>query len=97
MKASNDLGRDPIIGLVARLAVVLVAQVVNVLYSIIDRMFIRRCPEIGGVALAGVWGMRPHRHPAVLLWDSHRPGRVDSHGHADGGQGDGGGSTANGQ
>lgn len=55
MKASNDLGRDPIIGLVARLAIpAMVAQVVNVLYSIIDRMFIGNIPEIGGMALAGV-------------------------------------------
>lgn len=55
MKRANDLGKDPINGLVLRLAVPsMVAQFVNVLYSLIDRMYIGNIPEIGDIALAGV-------------------------------------------
>lgn len=55
MKASTDLGKDPISSLVFRLAIpAMIAQFVNVLYSIIDRMYIGHIPNIGAVALAGV-------------------------------------------
>ena len=38
-----------------RLAIpAMMAQFVNVLYSIVDRMYIGNIPEIGGTALAGV-------------------------------------------
>lgn len=54
MARQNDLGRDDIKKLVLRLAVPsMLAQLVNVLYSIVDRMFIGNIPEIGGIALAG--------------------------------------------
>lgn len=50
----NDLGRDPVGRLVFRLAVPsMLAQLVNVLYSIVDRMYIGNIPVIGDVALAG--------------------------------------------
>lgn len=55
MKLQNDLGNDKISSLVLRLAVpTMVAQFVNVLYSIVDRMYIGNIPLIGDMALAGV-------------------------------------------
>lgn len=53
MKKTNDLGRDPVRGLVLRLAVpTMLAQLVSVLYSIVDRMYIGA--GVGDLALAGV-------------------------------------------
>lgn len=55
MKVSTDLGRDSIPSLVLRLAIPsMIAQFVNVLYSIIDRIYIGHIPQIGNLALAGV-------------------------------------------
>ena len=55
MKLSNDLGNDSVLGLVFKLAVpTMLAQLVNLLYSIVDRMYIGHIPEIGSIALAGV-------------------------------------------
>ena len=55
MKSSADLGRDSVSSLVLRLAIpAMIAQFVNVLYSIIDRMYIGHIPSIGAQALAGV-------------------------------------------
>lgn len=55
MRTSTDLGKDPVSSLVFRLAIpAMIAQFVNVLYSIIDRMYIGHIPEIGELALAGV-------------------------------------------
>lgn len=54
MKIENDLGRDDIKKLVLRIAIPsMLAQFVNVLYSIVDRMFIGNIPVIGEQALAG--------------------------------------------
>ena len=53
-KGTTDLGRDKIGGLLFKLALpAIVAQVVNVLYNIIDRIFIGRLPN-GETAIAGV-------------------------------------------
>ena len=50
-----DLGKDSILGIVLKLAIPsMLAQFVNVLYTIIDRMFIGNIPEIGEIALAGI-------------------------------------------
>ena len=55
MKRTNDLGKDPVYRLVLRLAIpTMLAQLVNVLYSIVDRMYIGNIAEVGGLALAGV-------------------------------------------
>lgn len=55
MRKENDLGGDSVKRLVIRLAIpTMIAQFVNILYSIIDRMYIGNIPEIGDVALAGV-------------------------------------------
>lgn len=55
MRRTNDLGKDSMLPLIIRLAVpAMLAQLVNVLYSIIDRMYIGNIPVVGDVALAGV-------------------------------------------
>ncbi len=55
MKTSVDLQNDSISSLVLRLAVpAMIAQFVNILYSIIDRIYIGHIADIGGLALAGV-------------------------------------------
>lgn len=55
MRRENNLGTDAMFGLVLRLAIpAMLAQFINVLYSIVDRIFIGNIPEIGSMALAGV-------------------------------------------
>lgn len=55
MKIENDLGNDDIKKLVMRIAIPsMLAQFVNVLYSVVDRMYIGNIAEIGETALAGV-------------------------------------------
>ncbi len=55
MAHENDLGRDSVPALVLRLAVPsMIAQFVNILYSIIDRIYIGNIPGNGALALAGV-------------------------------------------
>ena len=55
MKQEKDLGSGPVFRLVLGLAVpTMLAQLVSVLYSIVDRMYIGNLPEIGDLALAGV-------------------------------------------
>jgi len=55
LRKKNDLGRDAMPGLLLRLAVpTLLAQLINVLYSIVDRMFIGHIAGSGSLALAGV-------------------------------------------
>lgn len=54
-KRENNLGADDIKKLVIRLAIpAMLAQFVNVLYSIIDRMYIGNITHVGETALAGV-------------------------------------------
>ncbi|MEG2117056.1 MAG: MATE family efflux transporter, partial [Clostridia bacterium] len=55
MRKENDLGNDNITALLFKLAIPsMIAQFVNVLYSIVDRIFISNIPLIGDLALAGV-------------------------------------------
>ncbi|MBM6828563.1 MATE family efflux transporter [Anaerotignum lactatifermentans] len=55
MRGENNLGTDEMKGLVLRLAIpAMFAQFINVLYSIVDRIFIGNIPQIGETALAGV-------------------------------------------
>lgn len=52
---TKDLGNDSILKLVIALAVpAMIAQLVNVLYSIVDRMFVGQIPLIGNDALAAI-------------------------------------------
>ena len=51
----NDLGTAPIGKLLFRLAVpTVVAQLINMLYNIVDRIYIGHIPEVGNLALTGV-------------------------------------------
>ena len=52
---SNQLGEGSIVKLYARLALpAVVAQIVNLLYNIVDRIYIGHIPEVGASALTGV-------------------------------------------
>ena len=54
-KPKQDLGTGSVKKLMVQMAVpVLVGQVVNLLYNIVDRIYIGHIPEIGGAALTGV-------------------------------------------
>lgn len=55
MSISNNLGGEKISRLVFKIAIPsMLAQFVNVLYSIVDRMFVGNIPEVGDLSLAGV-------------------------------------------
>ena len=54
-KARQDMGTGSVKKLMVKMAVpALVGQVVNLLYNIVDRIYIGHIPEIGGQALTGV-------------------------------------------
>ena len=54
-KAKVDLGKNSVGKLLISLSVpAIIAQLVNVLYNIVDRVFIGRIPEVGETAMAGV-------------------------------------------
>lgn len=54
VRLENDLGRDPVRALVLRVAIPsMLAQMVSVLYGIVDRIYIGNIPEVGSLALAG--------------------------------------------
>ena len=51
----QDLGSGSVVGLLARLAIpAVVAQIINLLYNIVDRIYIGHIPEVGATALTGV-------------------------------------------
>ena len=51
----QDMGTGSVKGLMVRMAVpALVGQLVNLLYNIVDRIYIGHLPEVGGTALTGV-------------------------------------------
>lgn len=51
----NDLGNDSIGKLIINLTIpAIMAQLINALYNIVDRIYIGRIPEVGGIALTGV-------------------------------------------
>ena len=55
MKQTNDLGREPVGRLLFKLALpAIAAQLINMLYNIVDRIYIGHIPEIGAAALTGV-------------------------------------------
>lgn len=54
-KYEKRLGTDPMLPLVFRMALPAVAaQFVNLLYNLVDRVYIGHIPEIGTDALAGI-------------------------------------------
>lgn len=71
------LGNGNIWSVVLSLAVpTMLAQFVNVLYSIVDRIYIGNMPGIGDTALAGRRHLRSHRHADRLLRQSRRARRA---------------------
>lgn len=55
METQNKLGTEPIGRLLMKMALPTVAaQVINMLYNIVDRMYIGHIPEVGSLALTGV-------------------------------------------
>jgi len=53
--AKQDMGTGSIKKLMVQMAVpALVGQVINLLYNIVDRIYIGHIPEVGGLALTGV-------------------------------------------
>lgn len=56
----NNLGEDRVFPLVLKLAIpAMLAQFVNVLYTIVDRFFVSQIPDIGDLALASVGVVSP--------------------------------------
>lgn len=56
----NNLGEDKVFPLVLKLAIpAMLAQFVNVLYTIVDRFFVSQIPNIGDLALASVGIVSP--------------------------------------
>ena len=54
-RPGSDLGRDPIRPLLFRLALpAILAQLINLLYNMVDRMYIGHIPAVGAAALTGV-------------------------------------------
>lgn len=54
-KKGIDLGKDPVGGLVVRLAVpAVLAQLINLLYNLVDRMYVGNIAGVGTQALAGL-------------------------------------------
>ena len=54
-KSQQDMGTGSVKKMMVKMAVpALVGQVVNLLYNIVDRIYIGHIPEIGGLALTGV-------------------------------------------
>ena len=53
--AQNPLGTQPIGRLLVKLAIpTVIAQLINVLYNIVDRIYIGNIPETGAMALTGL-------------------------------------------
>lgn len=62
----NNLGEGSIPKLMAKLAIpAVVAQVVNLLYNIVDRIYIGHIPQIGADALTGVGLFTPEYIPTL--------------------------------
>lgn len=58
--ASDRLGTDPLAKLIRELAMPgIVAQVINMLYNVVDRIYIARIPEVGSMALSGLGIVMP--------------------------------------
>ena len=54
-KANQDMGTGSVKKLMLQLAIpAVVAQIINLLYNIVDRIYIGHIPEVGGTALTGV-------------------------------------------
>ena len=85
VRKQNDLGKDDIKQLVKRLAIPsMLAQFVNVLYSIVDRMYIGNIKDVGEIALAGAGVCGPIVNADFLLCIFGRNRRSTASGNAHG-------------
>lgn len=51
----QDLGKDSIFKLLIKFSIpAIIGMVVNMLYNVVDRMYIGNIPNIGGLAITGV-------------------------------------------
>ena len=51
----NDFSKGSIPGTILHLSgPLVVAQIINILYSVVDRMYIGQMPEVGRLALTGI-------------------------------------------
>ena len=74
MNTTANLGKAPVRTLVLQLAIPsMTAQFVNVLYSIIDRMYIGHISENGALALAGAGICVNNPVPVSLLSGDRKP------------------------
>ena len=65
---NRDMGSGSIPKLLAQLALpAVVAQVVNLLYNIVDRIYIGHMPEVGASAVLAAMTMPPKRSWATAL------------------------------
>ena len=74
-KEKQDMGTGSAKKLMAQMAVpAVVAQIINLLYNVVDRIYIGHIPEIGGLALTGVGLFTPIL--MLLCWQAPaaRPG-----------------------
>ena len=61
---NRELAEAPITGLLLKLAIpTVIAQLVNLLYNMVDRIYVGRIPEVGTEALAG--------HRRCPAWEVH--------------------------
>jgi len=65
----------------------IIAQVINVLYNIVDRMYIGHIPEIGADALTGVGVTMPLSNGNISLCRTCKHGRRSKGIHNDGNEG----------
>ena len=78
MNTTANLGKAPVRTLVLQLAIPsMTAQFVNVLYSIIDRMYIGHISENGALALAGAGEYYGAAEPPVRCGESHLSGLTE--------------------
>lgn len=86
MQATSDfLGTEPVGRLTLRLAIPAVtAQLVNMLYNLVDRMYIGHIADIGSLALTGVGRLRAadpaHRRVRRACLYGRCAARVDADG-----------------
>ena len=78
----QDMGSGPVKPLLLQLMIpAVVAQVVNLLYNIVDRIYIGHIEGIGAAALTGVGLFAPILMLLERLRHAHRRGRCAPHGH----------------